>query len=173
MKQKDKKNYLLKALYEHRFDDSYYAVATILEQVTSVTQTEVFELCKDLENRGLIKMAGHKDGVNATITAVGVEYIEDFIHVFPEEERLTDKEKAQYIILLDELLERIKLLELGQEIIYDDLKAELSEVKQILEILNKKNIKQLLLGKLVDVGLGEISEKIVNEITGLGLKELG
>lgn len=90
MKQKDKKNYLLRALYEHRFDGSYYAVATILEQVTPVTQTEVFELCKDLEKRGIIKMVGHKDGVNAAITAMGVEYIEDFINGIPEEERITD-----------------------------------------------------------------------------------
>jgi len=50
---------------------------------------------------------------------------------------------------LNEILNQLKLLNLGQEIIYDDISSKLEELKSFY-FLDKKTWKQLLFGKLKD-----------------------
>jgi len=51
-----------------------------------------------------------------------------------------------------------KLL-LGQEVIYDDLKKEIEELKELVHSLSKKNWLELVKGKLVDMVLNEVISK--------------
>jgi len=69
-------------------------------------------------------------------------------------------EKTQMDKKLEEILDEIKLLRLGQEITFDGLSEELDELKA-LYYLDKKTWKQLLLGKLTDfTAAGMVAEKI-------------
>ena len=65
---------------------------------------------------------------------------------------------------LQEILNDLSLIKLGQELTYDDLKDELSDLKDFY-FLNKKTWSQLLIGRLTEmVASGVISETISKEI---------
>ncbi len=68
---------------------------------------------------------------------------------------------------LDELLLRISRLELGQEITYDDLQDEMTELKELTTVLNKKTWFDVLKGKLVSIGLGKLTDQGVELITSI------
>ena len=53
-------------------------------------------------------------------------------------------------------LSGVMKLELGQQVIYDDLADEISDLKDLVGVLGKKDWKQMLKVKLVDAGLGNI-----------------
>jgi hypothetical protein len=59
------------------------------------------------------------------------------------------------------LIPFISKLELGQQIIYIDLKDEFDELGELTKVLNKKNWLQQLQGKLISIGLGKLSEERV------------
>ena len=62
------------------------------------------------------------------------------------------------------ILDDLKLIQVGQEITYDDLKKELDELKEFY-FLNKKHWSQLLIGRLSEmVASGVISETISKDI---------
>ncbi len=65
------------------------------------------------------------------------------------------------------IVEDLKLLKLGQEVIYDDLLSELNELKEYY-FLEKSSWKQLMLGKLTEmIAGGVISETVSKEIVNL------
>jgi hypothetical protein len=72
---------------------------------------------------------------------------------FSESERSTINDK------LDELFNQLQRLETGQQLTYDDIIQEIEELKKLTQILGKKNWKEILKGKLIDWGLGEISDE--------------
>ena len=67
---------------------------------------------------------------------------------------------------LDEILERLSKIELGQQITYDDLKEDLELVHNLIGKLSKKDIKQLILGKLIDAGLGAVAGNVIEALQG-------
>jgi hypothetical protein len=73
---------------------------------------------------------------------------------------------------IDEIIERLSKLELGQKIIYDDLKEDLEEVKEFVGKTSKKTLRQLILEKLVDAGLGSLTGEVVDGIKSLDIKAL-
>jgi hypothetical protein len=74
---------------------------------------------------------------------------------------------------LDQTLEQLSRLEFGQQITYDNLKEEINELKELTQAINKKNWFQLLQGKLVSIGLGKISDQVLEVIKDtLGSKRL-
>jgi len=85
------------------------------------------------------------------------------------EDQFTHEERDMAENKLDQILEELKIVKAGQEILYEDLKAELEELKN-LYVLGKKNWHQLLLGKTADMVMGGvISETVSKEIvTALG-----
>lgn len=69
-------------------------------------------------------------------------------------------EKTEMDRKLNEILDRIKQLQLGQEVIFDDFQSSFDELKE-LYYLNKKTWGQLLLGKLTDfIASGLVAEGI-------------
>jgi hypothetical protein len=73
-------------------------------------------------------------------------------------------EKAETNKNLEQILDELKLVRLGQELTYDDFQKEFDELKQFY-YLNKKTWSQLLFGKLTEmVAGGIISETISKQI---------
>lgn len=163
MKTKEKRLKLLKALYSHKFDGKYYDVLHILEQFGPTNRDEAYSISKALSDEGLIKMISTKDGTDAEILSHGVEFIEEQAldrepyeptDIFSEEEKELIERK------LDEFSARLTRIEIGQQITYDDLMDELEILKKLLNVLGKKDWRQLLKGKLVDAGLGQLADKV-------------
>ena len=164
MKFKDKRNQLLRILYSHRFDGKMYDVQATLSQFTPTNKTEAYNIAKGLEEEGLIKMTATKDSVGAEIISYGVEFVEDQDlvdgEIYEPADSLNLEERETIRERLDEFAERLKKMEVGQQITYDDLMEELETLKKLLNVLGKKDWGQILKGKLVDAGFGEIASQI-------------
>lgn len=65
------------------------------------------------------------------------------------ENDFTSLAKTEMDLKLNEILDQMKTVQLGQQITYDDIKTEIEELKE-LYFLNKKNWKQLVFGKLFE-----------------------
>ena len=73
------------------------------------------------------------------------------------------KHSGAMVMVVDDL----RQLKLGQEVLYDDILSELNELKQYY-FLEKSSWKQMLLGKLMEmIAKGVISEAVSNEIVDL------
>jgi len=90
-------------------------------------------------------------------------------------EQFDNQEKLDLDRKLDKILEDIQQMKMGQEAIYNDLFDEIEELKKMY-FLGKKNWKQMLAGKTVDMVAGgvigeTVSKKLV-EITGITMNNL-
>lgn len=83
------------------------------------------------------------------------------------EDYFSERDKILIFKRLDELLERICKLEVGQQIIYDDLVGEFIELKQLSHKLKKKNWHEVVKGKLVSIGLGHLTDEGFKMITSV------
>lgn len=155
----EKKKIVLKELYKYKFDGRYYVIVDILEKFVQVGYNEAFSIGEALENQGFIKFVASKQGASAEITSDGVEYVESYlldnINYSPSD-LFTEGEKKFVLEKLEEFTQRLDRLELGQQVIYDDLKEDMEVLKALVNTLGKKDWSQLLKGKLVDAGLGKI-----------------
>lgn len=102
-----------------------------------------------------------------TLDYLTIEREEDFKKDKSKEE--TSEENQEILDGINELIERLSKLELGQEIIYEDLRKDIEEVKDLIGKTSKKNIRQLIMGKLVDAGLGAIAEEAIEAIKKSGV----
>ncbi|MCS4435878.1 hypothetical protein [Aquiflexum gelatinilyticum] len=161
MKIKDKKLILLKSLYAKRFDGNYYNVEEIISNSGQTNSSESDSIAKSLAEEGLINIVSDKAGTDAMITSVGVEYIEDLsVEKYDPQDLIDPIEKEILKSKLDELLERLKRIEVGQQITYDDLMDEIETLKKLLDVLGKKDWRQMLKGKLVDAGFGLVANEV-------------
>jgi len=112
--------------------------------------------------------------VMARITSKGAMYVEEM--GIPHKESYEDiaYDEMEMRDRVDEVLERLNTMGLGQEILFN----ELQELKEMYGKLNKKNWGQLLKGKLVDLALGKVVENdtikfVYEQLTGHELKLTG
>lgn len=84
----------------------------------------------------------------------------------------SNKESQDILKAVDEIINRLAKLELGQQVIYDDLKDDIEEVKELIGKISKKNLRQLIIGKLVDAGLGSLTSEVVGVIKEIDIKKL-
>lgn len=83
------------------------------------------------------------------------------------EDGFTNKERVEFDKKLDNILDSLEYLKKGQELTYNDISEEIDELKN-LYFLGKKNWKQLLAGKTVEmVTGGMISETVSKELIEL------
>jgi len=88
---------------------------------------------------------------------------EDLLENLPESE-FTNVEKFEINESIVKIIEDLQTIQLGQQITYDDILAELNELKEFY-YLNKKHWSQLLIGKLSEmVAAGVVSESISKDI---------
>lgn len=145
-----KKELLLRKLNELN-DGRYYDVQYIFwsNGLKINNYDEPREIAKSLEQYDYLKTLGTIGGVNACITIEGVEYLESLEAEKHEQESNANKPDIEAINQkLDEVIEWLKRNDMGNEIIFD----ELQELKDAGEKLDLKNWKQLLKGKLFDLG---------------------
>lgn len=95
-------------------------------------------------------------------------FFEDLIFFFNEEieentkyidqTEFSSEDKKHVFTFEDNVIAHLKTINLGQEITYEDLTKELSELKEYL-YMNKKNWLQLFSGKIVEMVAGGIIEE--------------
>lgn len=162
MKLKEKKLNLLKVLYSHRFDGRSYDVLAILKEFGPTNRDEAYSITKALQDEGLVKMIATKDGTDAEIVSYGVEFIEEegLDEAYQPTDIIDNEEKELIRRRLDDFSERLMRIEVGQQITYDDLLEELETLKKLLSVLGKKDWGQVLKGKLVDAGFGQLADQV-------------
>ena len=164
---KEKKAAILRFLNTGK--DRFVELNDIIKSYPEMTGNDISQMAESLQSQGYVKTKPTKDAILAKITAEGIEYIENLksdnsIHYDPDD-KIDPSEQEILKEKLDELLERLRKLELGQQVIYDDLADEISDLKDLVGVLGKKDWKQMLLGKLVDAGLGSITGEVSKAIT--------
>lgn len=143
---------ILEKLYD-LYDDYYHSIGGILEGngIKLKRRAEDRELIKHLETMGYVSVTHSRD-INAQLTTMGKMYIEEkrkkqstnYSHINDSKSEVEDK--------INEIINRLDKLGLGQEILYE----ELEELKDLYEKLDKTNWGQLLKGKLIDLGLSQV-----------------
>lgn len=82
-------------------------------------------------------------------------------------EEFKESDILRYKTGIDEILEKLNKLELGQQLTYDDFIEEFEEMKSYF-YMNKKTWQQMLAGKLLEmVAAGVVSETVSREIVEL------
>ena len=165
MTTKEKKAAILRFLNTGK--DGSVKLNDIIKSYPEMTGNDISQVAESLQSQGYVKTNPTKYAIFAKITAEGIEYIENLksdnsIHYDPDD-KIDPSEQEILKEKLDELLERLMKLELGQQVIYDDLADEISDLKDLVGVLGKKDWKQMLKGKLVDAGLGNIIGEVGKE----------
>ena len=164
---KEKKAAILRFLNTGK--DGSVKLNDIIKSYPEITGDDIFQMAESLQSQGYVKTDPTKYAIFAKITAEGIEYIENLksdntIHYNPDD-KFDPNEQEILKEKLDELLERLRKLELGQQVIYDDLADEISDLKDLVGVLGKKDWRQMLMGKLVDAGLGSIAGEVLKAVT--------
>lgn len=80
-------------------------------------------------------------------------------------DKFSDDEISSINRKLDELLDKLVRVEVGQRLIYDDITEGIDELKKLTRIVNKKTWTQTLKGKMIDWGFGKLSDQGFNILT--------
>lgn len=108
-----------------------------------------------------------------------IYYLQQELHrlgVYLDDDTFTEEEKSIAEEKIDAILSEIKKLEIGQEIIYEDIQEEISELKSYF-FIGKKTWYQIFIGKLTEMSLSGIISETVSKgfinIAKTGVKLLG
>lgn len=145
---------ILDKLYD-LYDNGFHPIPLILEGngISLKRLYEDRELGKTLEDLGYVKLTHTRDA-SAQLTLHGKIYIEEKRKTYKENYEDISKSQAEINSRVDEIVEQLTKLGLGQEIIFD----EINELKELYTTLNKKNWGQVVKGKLVDLALAKLIE---------------
>lgn len=161
MKFSEKKYIVLKKLYEQGIVEKYHDLSKLLSiDSISISTQEMSAIADTLEEDGFVKLLKSKTSLSAMITGKGYEHMENKLYQSDKDALdFTDDETDEMHKRLDEILRRLDQMDLGQQITYDDLLNEINELKRLLNKLNKKNWREVFQGKLISMGLGQLTEK--------------
>ena len=160
------------------------------EEVISEAKTELYNIDSDLDKTTFLRIIleenarEHKEhllhcnsGVNCQTDydREGVSYFLtqelNRLGIKTNNDQFSIQEKEIVESRLDKVLADLQTIKDGQQIIYEDLKAEIDSLKELF-ILGKKTWLQLLLGKAKDMAIsGVISETVSKEIVSIVGKE--
>lgn len=146
---------LLDKLY-YLYDNSYYPVDWIFEGngITLSRHGEDRQIVNLLMDQGLVNSTKIRI-VDAQLTLEGKLYVEEKRKKQKSTYNGIGNSKEEVSERIDELIDKLDKLGLGQEILFD----ELQELKELYGQLNKTNWGQLLKGKLIDLGLSQVIDK--------------
>lgn len=150
----EKLSLILNKLYD-LYDNDYYSIKDILNGngVHLRRSDENREFSIMLENSGLIK-PHPSDRDYVQITSEGAMFVETNREPIYEDYSHINKTPEEINQAIDEIIENLRNLGNGQEIIFN----ELEELKSLYIKLNKKTWGQVLKGKLFDLSLGKLVE---------------
>ncbi|WP_407277388.1 hypothetical protein R5O20_03095 [Tenacibaculum maritimum] len=149
----EKSEFLLNILKE-LFNDKTYSISNIfyLNDI-NYRDGEGREIAEDLSRRGyVILKENYGDSDHVKISVKGASYIER-----KNKSKKSKKGKQDIDSKINKITKMLNELGCGQEIIYD----ELEEIKKLHAQLNKKNWREVVKGKLLDLGLSEVINKEV------------
>lgn len=137
------------------YDNSYHSIVAILKGngIEMKRNYEDREFGKILEDHGYVELH-HQIETFAKLTLNGRLHVEEKRKTFIENYEDINLDKAQMDERIDEIIERLNSLGLGQEILFD----ELQDLRETYVKLSKKSWGQLVKGKLVDLSLAKIIE---------------
>lgn len=147
-------NLILEKLY-NLYDNSYHSIVAILKGngIEMKRYHEDREFGKVLEDNGYVDLL-HQPDTYAKLTLNGRLLVEERRKTYIENYDDINLDKAQMDERIDEIIERLNKLGLGQEILFD----ELLDLRETYVKLSKKSWGQLVKGKLVDLALAKLIE---------------
>ncbi|WP_157243288.1 hypothetical protein [Olleya marilimosa] len=141
-------------LYRYNNESDKLHFISIIRNFIQNDHDKHYKDCKNRENCNELKDYNKSlffiDGIR---TDYGIKLNKDDI--------FSENEKKNYNNKLDQILHDLQEMKQGQEIIYNDLLEEIEELKK-LYFLGKKNWKQLLAGKTVEMVAGGIVSETVS-----------
>lgn len=163
------------------------------EQVISEAQSELYNINSPLDKITFLRVileANDQEYQKHLLVCTNKEkcqtnYEHESIHYFLakelddlgiqiNEDQFTREEQATADAKLDQVLQELEKVKMGQQIIYDDLSSELQELKDFY-ILGKKKWHQLFLGKTAEMVIGgviseTVSKELINVMGRVGQK---
>jgi hypothetical protein len=172
-KMTQKLDLLLDRLYKLN-DGGYYPIEMLLEGngITLNNSTESREILQMLEDNDYIhSLGGLGMEPMARITTRGSMYVEEKSTPYSNNYDDISSEKKDIESRVDEIIEHLEKMGLGQEILFE----ELQELKELYGKLSKRNWGQIVKGKLVDLALAKLIENdtvsyIYEKLTGHDLR---
>ncbi|MDX1943369.1 MAG: hypothetical protein SFU99_22580 [Saprospiraceae bacterium] len=160
--------------YQKPLESLRYKLFELNKEKDKIEYLEIIQnqLVTDLENhRKECKHEGNcqwSKNYEAAIYFINQEL--EGLGIIVSDDLFTEIEKNKYDTQIDEILKEVEKLRKGQEIIYDDLISEIRELKQ-LYFLNKKNWRQLLMGKITELVIGGLNQELANKIISSIIQE--
>ena len=155
---KDKLDYILEKLH-FLYGDDFYSIGTILTiNEIETRENENIEICNNLAKKGyVIREEEYSNKDNVQISIKGAEYIERKVNSKKKNSLKNEKTNSDFNAKIELVLEKLIALDLGQEIIFN----EINELKDLSKIIPKKNLTQLIKGKLLDLAFSKLISKDV------------
>ena len=144
----DFKRELESNLYQFDFDKDQLKYCQVLYSLLKQGLDKHMQICKKP------KPCPCEEGFKHAIFIVDrklASYIEDMRHSvnYVPLDPYTTAEVIEIFKKLQEISDRLKRVELGQQITYDDLAKEISDLKKLTPILGKRKFTELFIGSLV------------------------
>ncbi|SHM43017.1 hypothetical protein [Flavobacterium chilense] len=129
---------------------------------------EHFQDCKEKENCDTLKW--HLKSI-FYITNL----LEDYSISSSKENLFTKSERDVYSEKLDTIISEIETLKKGHEVIYDGISEEIEELKNLF-YLGKKNWKQIIAGKAIEMAVGGVVSETISkdliQLSGIAAQNL-
>lgn len=160
----------LKEVNDGRMHDLGYIL--MMNGVEFSHSEELLEICQELELLEMIDIQLHPTTVIAKIKARGSSYLQEWEKEQSKQskgQQTEDKSDYEEVCRkLDEILARLEKMELKTDVEHQIIFEEVEELKGLYLTLSKKNWRQIVLGKIVDLGAGKLVEKeTLNALYGL------
>jgi len=178
----EKKDILLSKLYQ--INTGEYHDFKLLLGINGILlryKEEEHQLANNLRKSKWVDLKSeYSNNIKIRITVEGVVYIERKQKFKGNNNYKSKKQKGDYESIckkIDDLMDRLKKMELKNDVGQEILFTEIEELKELYLKLNKKNWKQMVLGKLADLSIGKAVENdtikfIYERLTGDELKLL-
>jgi len=151
----EKLELLLNKLYDLK-DGRYWDTGNILagNGINQAYPGEYRELGDMLSNQNYVEKLGNSSGLSLKLNLQGKMYVEEKIKerkassnkTSTQTETITVENRSDIIEKVDEILKHLEMLGLGHELLYE----EIQDLKSDSNRVNKKDLRLLLLGKLLE-----------------------
>lgn len=146
-----------------RNSPKHVAISALLENnpfrdFTSSEQWEVANLLISEKHVDAIRVSA---GPMLKLTLKGSDFIGGNLEPYIANDKFDSSEVETVKQELERLFEKLNTLQLGQEIIFD----EVANLKKLIHVLNKNDWKTLVKGKLFEMGLGSFTDSFIGVIS--------
>ena len=150
---KEKLNYILEKLYA-LYGDEFYSINKIMSlNNIQLFEDETSQIAKNLEKKGYVLLKDRYSNPDLVkISVRGAEYVERI-----RKSKINKSSSKNFDVesKIDTVLQRLKELGYGQQIIFD----ELEELREVSKTLSKKSISEIVKGKVFNLVLSEAINK--------------